>query len=142
MRVGTLALAIACSFLAAPIVSAHHTIPRVDDVSKTVALTGTVTRMVWKQPHVIYDLAVTAASETPIIWEVEAPAPHILHRDGIEPGTINVGDRITMHVYVALDGAPRAATESVVLANGRTVRISMRGTAPPEILPKGTTIPH
>lgn len=37
--------------------------------------------------------------------------------------TIKAGDRVTMNVLLAKDGSHHAATASVVLADGRTVRL-------------------
>jgi hypothetical protein len=132
-----MSLAVAAMLLSTA-ASAHHTIAYVDDVSKTVALTGTVTAIAWKAPHVIFDLSVPREWTTPVVWQIESQAPFILHRDGIERDTIKVGDHVTMDVYVALDGSPHAATESVMLRDGRTVRISMKGNAAPTIVPKAT----
>jgi hypothetical protein len=46
-----------------------------------------------------------------------------MRRDGVEMETIRPGDTVTMRVLVALDGSRHAATASVVLADGQTIRI-------------------
>jgi hypothetical protein len=46
-----------------------------------------------------------------------------MRRDGINMDTIQVGDAVTMNVLLARDGSHHAATASVTLPNGRTVRI-------------------
>ena len=46
-----------------------------------------------------------------------------MRQDGINMDTIQVGDAVTMKVFLARDGSHHAATASVTLPNGRTVRI-------------------
>lgn len=102
---------------------AHHTVARSYDVSHAVALTGIVTSIQWQYPHVIYHLAVRGEPGTSGDWEIESRHPQGMHMDGIEMDTIKAGDVVTMNVLVALDGSHRAATASVRLPDGRTVRI-------------------
>ena len=46
-----------------------------------------------------------------------------MRRDGIQPDTIKIGDTVTMNALVALDGSHRAATASMILPDGRAVRV-------------------
>ena len=41
---------------------AHHTVANSFDVSRLVPLSGTVTAVEWKNPHVVYHLVVTGAN--------------------------------------------------------------------------------
>jgi hypothetical protein len=88
-----------------------------------VALTGTVTAVEWKNPHVIYRLAVPDVNGVAANREIESRHLQGMRRDGIEEDTIKVGDRITVNVMLARYGSYRAATVSVVLPDGRTVRV-------------------
>jgi Family of unknown function (DUF6152) len=120
-----------------PVVLAHHTVALTHDVSHTVALTGTITSILWQNPHVIYHLAVPAAPDSAtgrprtrglerifvVDWEIESRHLQGMRRDGVDRDTITVGDVVTMNVFLALDGSPHAATASVVLPDGRTVRL-------------------
>lgn len=108
--------------LPSPVV-AHHTVAYTYDVSKLVPLTGTITGVEWKRPHVIYRLAVPGPDGSLANWEIESRHLQGMRDSGIEMDTIKVGDVVTMSVMVALDGTRHAATASVRLANGRTVRI-------------------
>ena len=103
--------------------AAHHTVARSYDVSHAVALTGIVTSIEWQNPHVIYHLAVRGEPGASGDWEIESRHPQGMRKDGIQMDTIKVGDVLTMNVLVALDGSHRAATASVRLPDGRTVRI-------------------
>ena len=102
---------------------AHHTVAYTFDITKLVALTGTVTRIEWKNPHAIYHLAVIDASDVTVNWDIESRHLEGLRHDGIQWDTIKVGDRITMKMMLAQDGSHRASTASVVLPDGRSVKI-------------------
>ena len=118
-----LAVVLASIAIGSTALAAHHTVARSYDVSHAVALTGIVTSIEWQNPHVIYHLAVRGEPGTSGDWEIESRHPQGMRMDGIEMDTIKVGDVLTMNVLVALDGSHRAATASVQLPDGRTVRI-------------------
>jgi hypothetical protein len=102
---------------------AHHTVANTVDVSTLVPLTGTVTAVEWKNPHAIYHLAVIDANGVTVDWEIESRHLQGMRQSGIQQDTIKIGDRITMNVMLALDGSHHAATASVVLPDGGTVRV-------------------
>ena len=103
--------------------SAHHTVAYTFDVRRLVPLTGTVTSVEWKYPHVIYHLAVPDTNRTQIDWQIESRHPQGMHLDGVEQDAIKAGDHVTMNVMLARDGSHRAATASIVLADGRTMAV-------------------
>ena len=109
--------------LSAVRVLAHHTVASTVDVSKLVSLTGTVTSIDWKNPHVIYHLAVPDISGRVSDWEVESRHLQGMRRGGMEQDTIKLGDRVTMNVMLARDGSRHAATASIVLADGRVISV-------------------
>jgi len=98
---------------------AHHTVANTFDVSKLVSLTGTVTSIDWKYPHVIYHFAVPDTNGGMSDWEIESRHPQGMHGAGVEQDTIKAGQRATMKVILALDGSHHAATAAIVLADGR-----------------------
>jgi hypothetical protein len=114
------ALLLAVILSAAPAL-AHHTVANTHDVSKTVPLTGVVTSISWHNPHVIYHLSVPG--EVGVDWEIESRHLQGMQRSGITQDTIKVGEKVTFNVFLALDGSHHAATDSVVLPDGRTLRI-------------------
>ena len=107
--------------LSAAQASAHHTVAYTFDVKKLASLTGTVTSIDWKYPHVIYRLSVPETNGRNVDWEIESRHPQGMQRDGIQPETIKAGDRVTMTVMLAIDGSHRAATASIALADGRVL---------------------
>jgi WD40 repeat protein len=106
-----------------PPVLAHHTVANSYDVRHVVTLTGMVTEVEWKNPHVIYHLFVPDTSGRIEEWQVESRHLQGMRSAGIDDATIKIGDRLAMRVLVALDGSHHAATVSMTLADGRTVRV-------------------
>ncbi len=106
-----------------PSALAHHTVANSYDVSKIVVLKGVVTSVLWANPHVVYHLAVRGGDGSPVDWAIESRHLQGMRDDGVERDTITVGDTVTMNALVALDGSHRAATASMILPNGRAVRV-------------------
>lgn len=123
MRIPVATLLLVAFAAAVPPVLAHHTVANTHDITRSVALMGVVTSVEWKNPHVIYHLAVAAPVGAPVDWEIESRHLQGMRRDGIDMDTIQVGDTVTMNVLLARDGSHHAATASVTLPNGRTVRM-------------------
>ena len=123
MRIRAAALLLVALATAVPRVLAHHTVANTHDIARSVALTGVVTSVEWKNPHVIYHLAVAAPAGAPVDWEIESRHLQGMRQDGIGMDTIQVGDAVTMNVLLARDGSHHAATASVTVPDGRTVRI-------------------
>src|SRR6202050_353921 len=99
MRCGLLAGSIVIIFAAMPL-GAHHSLRAEYDVSKVVAMQGTVTKMEWTNPHARFSLDVVENGGT-VSWEVELGAPNALNKAGWTRHTIQPGDRISADVSVA-----------------------------------------
>ncbi|MGI9259638.1 MAG: DUF6152 family protein, partial [Gammaproteobacteria bacterium] len=87
--------------IAAPLTSqAHHAANAVYDMTSLSELTGEVTTVSWRNPHIRMSLQV----ETPDgaeIWELEAGAINTVERLGVSTDDIRVGDRIRVAGYVS-----------------------------------------
>jgi hypothetical protein len=103
--------------------SAHHTVANSYDVSRAETLSGVVTEVVWKNPHAVYHLSVPDGAGSSLVWEIESRHLQGMRDNGVDMDTIHVGDRVSMRVFLALDRSHRAATASITLADGRTVRV-------------------
>ena len=119
----TLSLVAALVSLTVAPALAHHTVAYTFDVSKNVVMAGTVTAVEWKNPHVIYHVAVPDANGAATDWEIESRHLDGMRRAGVQADTIKAGDRVTMNVVVARDGSHRAATSWIVLADGRRLDV-------------------
>jgi Family of unknown function (DUF6152) len=79
-------------------VFAHHGAASVYDPSKKITLTGTVTKVLWQNPHIgIFFDAVDPDTGKMVNWELgDGQAPTGLYRKGWRKDDIKVGDTITV----------------------------------------------
>ena len=105
---------------------AHHSIAGEFDVTKTVTLTGKVTKIEWTNPHARIYIDVAQPNGTVVNWNVELAAVSALARNGWTRNALKIGDTVTVDGLHARSGAPIANARSVVLPDGRKV---LSGTA-------------
>ena len=118
-------LGLAMAFLATPL-SAHHTISWYYDVDKLVTLKGVITEVDWVNPHVVFHLDVKQPDGRVVSWNVETAAAYQAPRRGLQKDFAKAGDVVTMAVFLAKDGGPKAAMQSITLAStGATATVSM-----------------
>jgi len=96
---------------------AHHSFIAQYDPEQPVTLSGTVTRVEWRNPHVYFYLDVenpeTGAIES---WGVEMGPPHMLQRRGWKKNTVHTGDEITVEGSRARNGSNNANARRVTMA--------------------------
>ncbi len=102
-------------------VDAHHSFAAEYDSNKPVTLTGTVTEVHWTNPHARFSLNVKDKSGKSAIWEFELGSPNVLQRAGWTRHSLKVGDRVTVHGFLAKDGSNLANAKEVTLPDGQTV---------------------
>ena len=91
---------------------AHHSIGSTYEIDKSVTLKGIVTKVEWQNPHVILHLDVKNDDGSIVGWTVETlPARGLMSR-GLDRDFIKAGDTVGTNVFVAKDGAQRAAFTS------------------------------
>ena len=101
---------------------AHHSAAAAYDTGKKITLTGTVTRLEWKNPHIFYFIDVVDSSGTVTNWAVEGSTPNQLYRAGWRKADLNVGDTVTLrNSSPARNGTPKTYGGALTLANGRQV---------------------
>ena len=95
---------------------AQHTAAYTYDITKPVPLSGTVTVVEWKQPHVL--VHVDAKTESGVAsWIVEMSGPQSgMSRNGLRPENfVKPGDPISMTVCIAKDGTNTAYVHSITV---------------------------
>jgi hypothetical protein len=90
--------------LAALPARAHHSLEAAYNPNESVTLTGTVTKVDWRNPHVHLFLDVMDGNHT-ANWEVEMGSPNQQLLGGWKIDTLKPGDRVTVSVYRARDGS-------------------------------------
>jgi len=100
--------------------SAHHSFAAEFDAAKPFELTGTVTKLVWSNPHAwIYFDVTDEKSKNVTSWAVELNSPNALLRAGWTRNSLKAGDVVTIEGSLAKDGSPTGNARSVVTSTGQ-----------------------
>ncbi len=111
-------LLIAVIFVICVPVNAHHSFAAVFDVDTSVAVSGTVTKVEWMNPHAWIYIEVEDDDGESTNWAFELGSPNGLMRRGWTRKSIQVADVISVTGYRARDGSLRGNVKSIVLADG------------------------
>jgi Family of unknown function (DUF6152) len=112
--------------------SAHHAFAAEFDSKKPVKFTGTVTKMLWVNPHAWIYMDVKQPDGTVEEWMIEAGTPNTLLRRGFTKESLQPGTEIVVDGFQAKDGARRANGRDVTLPNGKVLFIGSSGTGAPD----------
>jgi hypothetical protein len=108
---------------------AHHGNSAYDEEHWTT-LSGTVTEFVWSNPHCEIFLDVKDNAGKAVNWAIESQSPGILRRNNWTRTTLKAGDRITITVAPAKNGAPVGFSGNkegkVVFADGHVLKMDVR----------------
>lgn len=100
---------------------AHHSFTAEYDSTKSIHVTGTVTKVEWTNPHARFYVDVKDESGRVINWNFELGSPLVLTRLGWKRDSLKIGDQITVEGYPAKDGSKMANARTATLADGRKV---------------------
>jgi hypothetical protein len=100
---------------------AHHSFSAQFDGSKPFEVSGVVTKLEWKNPHVFFYVDVTGEDGKVVNWACETNGPAGLIRQGWKRDSLKEGDRVTVSGYPARDGSKMMDARRVTLADGRRV---------------------
>ena len=105
---------------AAPIV-AHHSFAAEYDRSKTITVTGSVTKLEWTNPHArLYVMGTDETGKTQE-WDFELGPPNGLMRNGWRRDSLKQGHQITVSGFRSKTSDHIANARTVKLADGRQV---------------------
>jgi hypothetical protein len=114
----TAVLATAMALCIAPPALSHHSHAMFDH-SKEMAITGTVTEFVFRNPHVfLYIDAKNEKGETVTYWVEMSNLPNMIRR-GIGQSTFKPGDKVTVHVHPLKDGRPGGSYVTITDSAGK-----------------------
>ena len=117
----TMSLLVAGLLLWSVTLFAHHSFAAEYDSTKSIQVTGTVTKVEWTNPHARFYVDVKDESGRIINWNFELGSPLVLTRLGWKRDSLKIGDQITVEGYLAKDGSKMANARSATLADGRKV---------------------
>ena len=85
-------------------VLAHHALQNQFDISRTIKLTGEISKIDWSNPHIRLYVEVKGESKT-VTWELYLASPNQQTMNGWKIDTYRPGDHISVDVYPARDGS-------------------------------------
>jgi len=110
--------------LASGAAQAHHSLSGVYDIRKEGAITGTITRVEFQNPHGAMHLEVGNADGSKTEWVLTTGSANTLQslgfgRDG--PNTVVAGDTVTITYFPARNGKPLGFIRSITLPDQRQI---------------------
>jgi hypothetical protein len=108
---------------------AHHSASMFDE-TRVTNVAGTVKEFQFTQPHCWLVVSVPGENGAAAVeWRIEAGAPTLLQRVGIQKSTFPAGAAVTVTFHPLRDGRPAGLFMKATLANGKEVGLD--GGAPP-----------
>ena len=102
----------------APSLSAHHS--PVAYAQHTLTLkNATIKNVVWAHPHIILTFAVKETNGTVSTWSTESGSPGSVARLGWNRNSVKPGDKVTIELLPAKNGAHVGRLKKVIFPDGR-----------------------
>lgn len=110
---------------------AHHAFAAEFDADKPIHLEGTVTKMMWINPHAWVYLNVEKPDGTVEEWMIEGGTPNTLLRRGFTKTSLLPGTKIVVDGYQAKDGSLKGNGRDLTFPDGRKLFMGSSGTGAP-----------
>ena len=114
-------LALCLSLCTVSIVWGHHSLAAEYDQTKSISLSGTLTKLDWRNPHAWLYLDVKNQAGAVEAWRCELGSPNAMSRVGFSPDSVTVGQEIVLDGILAKKGANICSTRTVKGNDGRTI---------------------
>lgn len=112
-------LAVLAVAMAGPAALAHHSFASEFDASLKLNLTGTVTKVQWRNPHTYFFIDVKGEDGQIRNWAMELGSPNVLMRRGWTRDSLKLGDQVTVEGSRARDMSYKGNATSVVIDGKR-----------------------
>ena len=106
--------------LAGSTAAAHHSFA-VFDHTRTMTVTGTVTKFQWTNPHGFLEVDYRAADGSTKHYTIELTSINMLSRAGWTSRSIKAGEMVKAIVAPLLSGEPGGLLLEVTLSSGKTL---------------------
>ncbi len=107
---------------------AHHAVAGFFDPGEPVELEGTVTDIVWRNPHTEFRVDVTDEAGQVTNWRIESGALGVLRARGLDQRFLQVGDFIRILGDASLRGEPETFARNLLLSDGTEVLLTVGST--------------
>jgi hypothetical protein len=125
-RAGT-ALAVLLILLAGSL-SAHHSASAVFDLSQTFTLTGTLTRLDWRNPHMEFIVEAKDARDQVKVWVIQGASIRVFQNQNITLSDFEqaIGKPLTVEAHPAKEGSRYGALAvKIIFPDGRSARLGV-----------------
>jgi hypothetical protein len=102
-------------------IAAHHSFAAEFDRTRTITVTGSVTKLEWTNPHARVYVQGTDETGKTQEWDFELGPPNGLMRNGWRRDSLKTGHKVTVEGYRSKTSTVVANARSVKLADGRQV---------------------
>jgi hypothetical protein len=122
-KTGTLVLLTA--LLATTSIRAHHNMSAAFDFNDRVALTGTLTKVDWRNPHIYLFLDVKREGDQVEVWSIEGPSPSFFRTRDISSDEFKlaVGKTVSAEASRARDHSRSGLIRTITLPDGRVISL-------------------
>jgi hypothetical protein len=124
----TLGCVVVCGWLmAGGSLQAHHSLAGVYDMKDEKEVSGTLTKILFVNPHGSLTLTVKNPDGTTTDWVFTTGSATTLAQRGISkigPNALHAGDAITAKFIPARNGSPLGFLKSITTADGKVISIS------------------
>jgi hypothetical protein len=119
---------ISCGLLASAAVWAHHSPSAEFDMSKRMTLSGTLTKIDWVNPHIMFYIQ---AKDTGEMWKLESNPPAWFRRVGVNRNDFAkaIGQTVTVEGNRSKDGQPFAYILKITYQDGTSLELVSEGAA-------------
>lgn len=121
--VALLSAAAAAVALVAP-AHPHHSFAMFD-LSRSITISGTVSKFEWTNPHSWLWLTVQDDKGGSQQWGIETGSPSMLQRRGMQRTTFKPGDKVSIELHPMRDGLPGGNFMKATFPDGHTYAISV-----------------
>jgi len=105
--------------------SAHHNMTAMFDLNDRVTLSGTLTKVDFRNPHIGLDVEARRESGTIEVWKAEGPPPNFFKSRDTTKADFEkaVGKPITLEVSRARDGSRSGLLRSIALPGRKVISL-------------------
>jgi len=108
---------------------AHHSPFLFFDPTSTIEVEGKITKLQWRNPHVVFQLETTDSSGEAAAWTLETHSVSILRRMNLDRDSVSVGDNVKVAGWPSKRGGHALFITNMLMPDG--VEIAFDPGAPP-----------